>query len=151
MNLEWMFSHTPFLWWFGVLSVVTFVGTLIVIPILVIRIPAHYFMYDEHWQLPEQRPSITIRLLGPICKNLLGLVFLLAGLIMLVLPGQGIITILIGLMLMNFPGKRNLERRPVQQPNVLRVLNWMRAKADQPPLIVSMAEVSATTAPETDT
>ncbi|MCZ6874823.1 MAG: hypothetical protein O7G88_15055 [bacterium] len=151
MNLAWMFSHTLFLWWFSVLSGVTFVGTLIVIPILVIRIPAHYFIYDEHWHLPEQRSPITIRLLGLICKNLLGLVFVLAGLIMLVLPGQGIITILIGLMLMNFPGKRTLERRLVQQPTVLRVLNWMRAKADQPPLIVPTTDVSAKTAPETDT
>lgn len=151
MNLAWMFNYTPFLWWLGVLSIMTFIGTLIVIPILVIRIPAHYFMYDEQWRLPAPKTPITIRLLGLICKNLIGLVFVLAGLIMLVLPGQGIITILIGLMLMNFPGKRTLERRLVQQPAVLRALNWMRAKADQPPLVVPTADVAAKTVPKTDT
>jgi hypothetical protein len=67
-------------------------------------------------------------------KNLLGLVFVLAGVAMLVLPGQGILTILIGLMLMNFPGKRGLEQRLVQQPSVWRAINWIRSKAHQPAL-----------------
>ena len=150
MNLEWLLSHTPILWWFGVLSIVTFVGTLIIIPILVIRIPTHYFMYNEHWQLPQQKPQITMRLLGLICKNLLGLVFVLAGLVMLVLPGQGIITILIGLMLMNFPGKHSLEQRLVRQPAVLRSLNWIRAKAGQRSLVVPTADVPTQTAPKAD-
>lgn len=136
MNLASIFSNIAILWWFGILSVVTFVGTLIIIPVLVIRIPTDYFMYEEHWRLPKQRPQITLRLLGLLGKNLLGVIFIAAGLVMLVLPGQGIITILIGVMLMNFPGKRILERRLVQQSAVLRTLNWIRAKADQPPLIV---------------
>ena len=136
MNLTPIFSNIAILWWLGIFSVVTFVGTLIIIPVLVIRIPANYFMYEAHWQLPQQRPRITLRLLGLLGKNLLGVIFIAAGVVMLVLPGQGIITILIGIMLMNFPGKRTLERRLVQQPAVLRTLNWIRAKADQPPLIV---------------
>jgi len=55
---------------------------------------------------------------------------------MLLLPGQGIITILIGIMMLNFPGKFTLEQRIVQQPNVLRAVNWMRTKADRPVLEV---------------
>ena len=136
MNLTPIFSNIAILWWLGILSVVTFVGTLTIIPVLVIRLPANYFMYEERWQLPQRWPRVTLRLLGLLGKNLLGLIFIVAGLVMLVLPGQGIITILIGVMLTNFPGKRTLEQRLVQQPAVLRTLNWIRAKADQPPLVV---------------
>jgi drug/metabolite transporter (DMT)-like permease len=67
-------------------------------------------------------------------KNLLGIIFILAGVAMLILPGQGILTILLGIMLMNFPGKHTLERRIVQQPAVLRAINWMRTKANHPEL-----------------
>ncbi len=53
---------------------------------------------------------------------------------MLLLPGQGVLTILIGLMLLNFPGKRGLERRIVGRPIILKLLNRMRVKRDLPPL-----------------
>jgi len=53
---------------------------------------------------------------------------------MLLLPGQGLITILIGIMMLNFPGKLAMERRIVQQPTVLRAINWIRAKAARPVL-----------------
>lgn len=150
VNLAWVFSNTAILWWLGILSAVTFVGTLIVIPVLVIRIPANYFMYEAHWRLPRQRPQLTPHLLVLIGKNLLGIIFVLAGLVMLLLPGQGVITILIGIMLMDFPGKHALEQRIVQQPTVLRALNWIRAKADQPPLVVPTADVPKTTTSETN-
>jgi len=145
VNLAWIFGNATLLWWFGILSAVTFVGTLVIIPVLVIRIPANYFMYERRWGLPQHRPRVTVCLIILIGKNLLGVIFVLAGLVMLLLPGQGILTILIGIMLMNFPGKHILERRLVQQPAVLRALNWIRAKADQPPLVVPTAEVPKTT------
>ena len=55
-------------------------------------------------------------------------------------PGK-FITMLIGLMLMNFPGKHALERRIVQQPVVLRMINWMRQRAGRPRLELPVAEV----------
>lgn len=129
----WLRGHETLLWWLGALSIVMFVGTLVVLPIVVARLPADYFTRDHHAS-HHQRQSTTLRLLGLCGKNLLGLVFVLAGVAMLVLPGQGILTMLIGLMLMDFPGKRTLERRLVQQPAVLRAINWIRAQAHQPAL-----------------
>jgi hypothetical protein len=67
-------------------------------------------------------------------KNLLGLVFVLAGLAMLVLPGQGLLTLLIGLLLLDFPGKRAIERRLVARPTLRAFLDRMRAKRGAPPL-----------------
>ena len=140
--LEWLRGQETMLWWMGALSAVTFVGTLIMIPILVARIPADNFTRDQRLASRRHTQQMTPRLLGLLLKNLLGLVLIVMGLAMLVLPGQGIITILLGLMLMNFPGKRALEQRLVQQPSVLGVLNWMRAKAHRPPLEVPHSEAT---------
>ena len=58
------------------------------------------------------------------------------GLAMLVLPGQGIWSILIGLSLINFPGKYQVERALVSRPTVHRSLNWVRRRAGCPHLRV---------------
>ena len=69
-------------------------------------------------------------------KNLFGVILLLGGMAMLVLPGQGILTILIGLSLLDFPGKRALERRIVGRPLVLQAINRIRRKFNKSPLLV---------------
>lgn len=132
----WLWGHQTLLWWLGGLSVVLFVGTLAALPIIVIRIPADYFMRDQRHTSHRHLPASL--LLRRVVKNLFGLVCILAGVAMLVLPGQGILTIMIGLMLMDFPGKRALELRLVQQPAVLRAINTIRAKAHKPALEVPM-------------
>jgi len=63
---------------------------------------------------------------------LLGLFLSLPG-----VPGQGILTILIGVMLLNFPGKRRLERWLVSRPRVLPVINGLRARFGKPPLLLT--------------
>lgn len=133
MIFDWLQPHTNVLWWLGALSGMTFIGTLIVIPLLVVRIPADYFTCAYQHAHAHHGALYYCALL---VKNALGLLFILAGVAMLVLPGQGILTILIGIMLMNFPRKRALELRLVQQPTVLRALNWIRANAKQPALVV---------------
>ena len=58
----------------------------------------------------------------------------LGGIFMLVLPGQGIFTIMIGLMLSNYPGKYAIERKFIGIPSVLKSINWLRKKSDKPPI-----------------
>ena len=137
MILEWVRIHEIAFWWIGTLSMATFVGTLIIIPILVIRIPADYFMREKQIVDPCYKKQYSfICFIGLVLKNLFGIVFVLAGIAMLFLPGQGFITMLIGIMMLNFPGKLAMERRIVQQPTVLRAINWILAKTDQPELQV---------------
>ena len=69
-------------------------------------------------------------------KNVLGLILLAAGLAMMVLPGQGIITILIALTLLNFPGRRKLELRIIRQRHVRNAVDWIRRRAGSPPLVI---------------
>lgn len=116
-------------------SIATFVGSLIVLRILIIRMPADYFAAREpHNPWADSHPAI--RMTALIAKNLLGAVLVAFGLVMLFTPGQGILSILMGLSLLNIPGKRALERRIVGNPVVLRTLNGIRARAGRPPLII---------------
>ncbi len=52
---------------------------------------------------------------------------------MLVLPGQGLLTILFGLILMDFPRKRQLERRLIKVQPVRAAANWIRQRYGRPP------------------
>jgi hypothetical protein len=134
MMLEWIRGHELALWWIGTLSLLVFLVTLILVAVLVVHIPSDYFLRKKRTLANLQGRYSVIRLTGIVVKNIFGIVFVLAGLAMLILPGQGIITILVGIMMLNFPGKRDLERRIVQQRNVLGAINWMRAKANKPAL-----------------
>lgn len=126
---EWIAGHQALLWWLGAGSVAMFVGSLVGLPIMVARLPTDYFLdtppNQDDWR--DRHPALRMTML--ILKNLLGAVFLVGGVLMLVLPGQGILAILIGIVLLNFPGKRRLERWIIGQAAVLSAINWLRRKA----------------------
>jgi len=117
-----------FVWLTGV-SVVAFVLSLIIFPLIIARLPADYFIR------PSKRPShrslqyYSFKLL----KNLLGLIFVIIGVIMLFIPGQGILTLILGISLTDFPGKAQLQERIIRMPRVARSLNWLRHRAKRPP------------------
>ena len=119
-----------------VASAIGFVGSLIAIPMILVRLPADYFdtRTPRHW-MKDHHPAL--RLMGLVAKNVMGIVFLLAGFAMLFLPGQGVLTMLTGISLMDFPGKRALEARMVGQPTLLGVINSMRQKFGKPPLTLA--------------
>jgi Putative transmembrane protein (PGPGW) len=118
-----------------VLSLVFFVGTLIAIPFILVRLPADYFdiRVPRPW-MKNHHP--VLRLVGHVAKNVVGAIFLFAGFLMLFLPGQGILTMLIGISMLDFPGKRKVEAKMIGQPSILNVINGMRHKFGKPPLVV---------------
>ncbi len=121
--------------WLIAVSVVTFITGALLVPVLVTRIPADYFTRpDKRNRLSANARHPLVRLLIMGVKNLLGLLLILAGIVMLITPGQGIMTLLTGLMIMNYPGKYRLERWLVMRPKVLPAVNWLRAKFNHPPL-----------------
>ncbi|WP_297324813.1 PGPGW domain-containing protein [Nitrosomonas sp.] len=113
-------------------SIVGFVGSLIAIPWILIRLPSDYFdtRIPRYW-MKDQHP--VLRIIGLMIKNIIGVVFLLAGFLMLFLPGQGLLTMLVGISLMDFPNKRKLEARIVGQHTVFSAVNKMRQKFNQLP------------------
>ena len=126
----------PWLAWIGVGSLVLLVGSLVALPVVVARIPEDYFTPEHRSRRVRDEPT-AMRLIVHVAKNVLGVVFVLAGIAMLILPGQGVLTILIGVMLMDFPRKYELERWLITRGPVLKALNWIRAKAKRPPLRLS--------------
>ena len=119
--------------WFAAVSGVMILVSALAIPFFVARIPADYFT-GHGVALGFLERYRVLRMFCLVLKNVAGIVFILAGLAMLVLPGQGTITIFIGLMLTDFPGKRALLLRIIRRPAVLRTLNWIRARAHRCPL-----------------
>ncbi len=131
--VAWLKTHESFCWWLTAASAATFIGTLVLVPLLLIRMPPDYFIRKHDHRLNRHPLFYWSVIIG---KNILGGTLLLAGTAMLVLPGQGIITILLGISLLNFPGKRRLEKRLVALPGVLAAVNKIRQRAKQPPLLV---------------
>jgi hypothetical protein len=117
-------------------SLFVFLGTLIAIPFILIRLPEDYFdlRVPRTW-MKDSHP--VFRLVAQVIKNIVGLAFLLAGLAMLVLPGQGVLTLLIGISLLDFPGKRRLEARIIGHPKVFNAVNSLRAKFEKPPFVLA--------------
>lgn len=112
----------------GIFSLATFVGSLIAVPWLIGRMPPDFFLTHWHKGETRQHRHPAVALLTLVLRNSLGLLLLLAGIAMLMLPGQGLLTMLIGLCLMDFPGKRRLLGRMVQNARIQRGLNWVRRK-----------------------
>ena len=119
-----------------VLSIVFFVGSLIAIPFILMRLPADFFdiRVPRPW-MEDHHPAL--RVLGHLVKNVIGAIFLFVGFLMLFLPGQGILTMLIGISMLDFPGKRKVEAKLIGLPAVLNTINGMREKFGKPPLIIA--------------
>jgi hypothetical protein len=117
-------------------SVITFVATLLIVPWLLLRLPSDYFVREQRKPIPLRQQHPVLRVTLVILKNALGCVLVLGGIAMLVLPGQGLLSILIGLSLIDFPGKFWLERKLVQRRAVHRTINWLRRKRGREPIEV---------------
>lgn len=109
-----------------VLSVAFFVGSLMAIPWIVRRLPADYFA----------RPRPKHSLAKKIALNVAGVVLIAAGIVMLILPGQGIVTVLIGLSVLDLPIKHKILRWLLQRRKIQEGVQRLRSKAGKPPLVI---------------
>ena len=129
---EFLANYKQFIFWLGSISAVIFLFSLLSIKWLVGSIPSDYFIKKKSSKFKNNYPLTW--LFSLIVKNILGYSLILGGIFMLVLPGQGIFTIMIGLMLSNYPGKYAIERKFIGIPSVLKSINWLRKKSDKPPI-----------------
>gem|GEM_PF-1672498 len=123
------------LWWGLAISVGAAVVTLVLATVIVVGWPANRFKGEGPTEAGRHR-HVVIRVLAAAGKNLAGVVLVLLGLIMALpgVPGQGLLTALIGLTLLSFPGKRRVERRFVRIPALLGAINRLRKRFARPPL-----------------
>jgi len=124
-------------WWAAAVSAASLVIGLVTVRVFLVRIPPDYFALSggAATTATRRRPVWSAPLL--VCKNLLGCVLVAAGVAMLVLPGQGVLTILVGVMLLDFPGKLRLERWIVGHRPVRESIDWLRRRAGRPPLVLA--------------
>lgn len=129
-------EHTTAMIVLGSFSVLTFIATLIIVPLIVINLPADYFAHHKRHGRETAKQHPLLRLFFIFGKNFLGVLFFISGILMLILPGQGILTILISITLLDFPGKYRFESWLVSRQPVLKSINWLRQRKKRPPLII---------------
>lgn len=112
--------------WLAGLSLVTLVASALSLPWIVAVLPEDYFFEPRPARPPRPFP---LGILLFALRNLLGAILFLAGVAMLFLPGQGLLTIILGVMLMDVPGKRRFELALAYRPKIWKALQWLRAKA----------------------
>ena len=121
-------SHTVMLQLLGLFSLVVFIGSLIAVPWLIGRMRPDYFI--THWHKIDARhrrhPALALAIW--LARNSIGLCLLVAGIAMLFLPGQGLLTILVAICMMDVPGKRRLLDRLSGNSHIQAGLNWIRRK-----------------------
>jgi len=130
MFFEFLSDYKIYLVWLGSLSFIIFIFSLLTIKWLVALIPSDYFIKKNNSEFRSNYPILW--LVSIIIKNLVGYTLIIGGILMLVLPGQGLFTIFVGLMLSNYPGKFYIERKFIAIPSVLRAINWLRKKSNTP-------------------
>ena len=115
----------------------SFIASLVLVSFVLVRLPANYFHPDHAREFMSDKPW-AVRWGGLIVKNAVGFILIILGIVMSLpgVPGQGILTILLGLLMMDIPGKRPLETKIVSRPAVRNKINALRERFGKPPLIL---------------
>jgi hypothetical protein len=115
--------------------VVTFLVNLGIVSLILVKLPANYFKMNhkaKFWSGPK--PALhAAKFIG---KNVLGFLLVVIGIVLSIpgVPGQGLLTILLGVMLLDFPGKSSLERKLLSRPEIVKAINRLRSRFHKPSL-----------------
>ena len=132
--IQWFADRPEVLIGMGISSIFIFLISILGISWFIAQIPEDYFLRSKRQSSKWREKKPILRFVVMFGKNLIGLSLIIGGLLMLVLPGQGLLTIVTGLLLVNYPGKYKLEQKLSSMPSIFRALNWIRLKAKKPPL-----------------
>ncbi|HYE63869.1 MAG TPA: hypothetical protein VD997_17900 [Phycisphaerales bacterium] len=144
--LDWLPVNKTFLYWTTIGSVILAVASVFIVPWIIIKLPADYFNSDEKRRGPLARlfdsnnSNRAGRITYKIIKNVVAGLIILAGLAMLLLPGQGLLVLVFGLLLADVPGKQRLINWLVCRKKVLGFLNWIRRKGKKPPFTITACD-----------
>ena len=87
----------------GISSLVILVISAISIGFIIRKIPHDYFLNEKRGMSQYKNKNPFFWLIVLTLKNIIGYCLILGGILMLVLPGQGLLTILVGLILSDYP------------------------------------------------
>jgi len=119
----------------ALIFLVSFIGNLAIVTFILVKLPTDYFKKNrktKFWAGP--RPAVhAAKVIG---KNLLGVLLVAVGIVLSLpgVPGQGLLTVLLGVMLVDFPGKRTVEQKLLKRPAITNGITRLREKFGKPPL-----------------
>src|SRR5262245_7538582 len=133
-------EYMPALTWGNVIIgalifVASFLINLGIVSLILVKIPANHFSKKrktKFWHGP--RPALhAAKVIG---KNILGVLLVALGIVLSLpgVPGQGLLTILLGIMLLDFPGRHRLEQKLLSRPSIVNTINRLRGRFEKPPL-----------------
>ena len=128
---DWLTRHSVEI---GLGSALMLALGIVAVPWIVVRLPEDALQRPNPLEAYRHRHPVLRGLLF-VVRNAVGLVLLTLGVIMLVTPGQGILTIVLALGIMDFPGKWRLEHAILERKSVYRSLNWIRRKGGRSELL----------------
>ena len=136
--ISWSSMNSDLLFLLGSLSIFILIISVFMMVLIISFLPEDYFKSENRNLISSVQNSRypLLKLLVLITKNFFGVLLLLSGILMLVLPGQGILTIITGLVFMDYPGKYKFERKLLKQKGVINSINWIRSRLSKPPLKV---------------
>ena len=117
------------------LFLLSFGFSFLVIGIVMVKIPSNYFSTHYQQDFMPNSPWM-VRWGAVIAKNLLGIFLVLLGVVLSLpgVPGQGLLTILLGIIMLDIPGKRPIEARIIKRPAIHAAIDKLRARFNKPPL-----------------
>ncbi len=135
---SWSSMNSDLLFLLGSLSIFILIISVFMMVLIISFLPEDYFKSENRNLISSVQNSRypLLKLLVLITKNFFGVLLLLSGILMLVLPGQGILTIITGLVFMDYPGKYKFERKLLRQKGVINSINWIRSRLSKPSLKV---------------
>ncbi len=134
--LDWLAAHGATTGMIVAAAALLMVGSAALMVYVIARMSPEYFVAPRPSPGSWRSRHPVLRIVSRVIKNILGVTLVLIGLAMLVLPGQGFLTILAGVFLLEFPGKRRLELRLVRKRPVHSTINWIRSLVGRPPLVL---------------
>jgi len=113
----------------------SFLLNLAVVSVILVKMPADHFSKNrktKFWDGPH--PAFNVAKI--ICKNILGILLVALGVVLSLpgVPGQGLLTILLGVMLLDFPGRDRLEQKLLSRPSIVNTINRLRGRFGKRPL-----------------
>ena len=119
----------------ALIFLVSFFVNLGIVSLILVKLPADHFSKSrktKFWAGP--RPAIhAAKVIG---KNIAGVLLVALGIVLSLpgVPGQGLLTVLLGIMLLDFPGRHRLEQKLLSKPSIVNTINRLRDRFGKPPL-----------------
>ena len=118
--------------------IASFLINLAIVSVILVKLPADHFSKNRKTKFWDGR-NPALNAAKVIGKNILGVFLVVLGIVLSLpgVPGQGLLTILLGIMLLDFPGRERLEQKLLSKPSIVNTINRLRERFGKPPLVLN--------------